>query len=115
MSLAQLLLPITSTRHFAAICRRQTASQHVARAKTETAITASVETDSLTPGRGIQRVRAEMTTSPVNVPTLVGTAGPRVKGTAPNALRIARNHTAETIEATKRLAATDEIRLAAST
>jgi hypothetical protein len=83
-------------------------------AKTEIAINASVETDSLIPGRDIQRLRAEMTTRPVRVPTLAGTAGPRVKGTAPNALRKVRNQTVEATEATRRLIAGEESRSAVS-
>ena len=81
-------------RRFAANCRRQTASHRVERAKTEIAINARVETDSLVSERGIQKVSAETTTRPVKVPTLAGTAGPRMKGTALNALRNVKNQTA---------------------
>jgi hypothetical protein len=49
---------------------------------------------------------AEVTTRPVSVPTKAGTAGPRVKGTAPKALRNVTNQVAVTIDTVNRSAGT---------
>ena len=99
-SLAQLLVPTTSTRRFAANCRRQAASQSVDRLKTETAISASVDSASSAPSSGSQKLSAETTTRPVKVPTAEGTAAPNVNGTARNALRTVKTQTAATSEET---------------
>ena len=77
-SAAQVLVPTTRTRRFAANRRRHTTSQAVVRKKTDTAITRSADAGRLEWGSGTQSVRAETTTSPVRVPTLAGTAGPSV-------------------------------------
>src|SRR5262245_10093759 len=103
-SLAQLPVPTTSTRLLAANWRRQSASQMAARAKTDRAITDSVARVILVPGMGTQKLPADTTTRPVRVPTKAGTAGPSVKGTAPNALRSVTNQVAVTIATVNRSA-----------
>ena len=103
-SLAQLLVPTTSTRRFEANCRRQAASQSVDKLKTETAISASVDSASGAPGSGSQKLSADTTTRPVTVPTAAGTAAPSAKGTARNALRTVKIQTAATSEETTTVA-----------
>jgi hypothetical protein len=53
-------------------------------------------------------VRAETTTRPVKVPTVAGTAGPSVNGTAQNALRIVTNQIMVRTAAVRRVAAGEE-------
>ena len=66
-------------------------------------------------GSGTQSVRAETTTSPVSVPTLAGTAGPSVKGTALNALRNVKSHTVANSDAERRAASGESIHPAVTT
>jgi hypothetical protein len=53
-------------------------------------------------------MRADTTTRPVRVPTLAGTVGPRVKGTARNALRSVKNQTLATSVDVRKAAAGEE-------
>src|SRR6266550_7285736 len=108
-SLAQALVPTTSTRRFAANCRRQAASQSVDRLKTETDISASVDSASSAPRSGSQKLSAETTIRPVMVPTAAGTAAPSVNGTARNALRTVNTQTAATSEETATVASGEEL------
>ena len=114
-SAAQVLVPTTRTRRLAANRCRQTTSQAVVRKKTDTAITRSADTGKLEWGSGTQSVRAETTTSPVSVPTLAGTAGPSVKGTALNALRSVKSHTVANSDAERRAASGESIHPAVTT